>query len=387
MIKNLLISSIILTSFSLNAQRTLIAFLGNASTTADIVEADTKAAAQYTELTYGSDFKYLDVNTLVASDLEDVAVVFFYFDNTGSFELPGGGDVSSSVITMLADFVKEGGSLFLSGFATRIIDDIGRIPYEPGIAGNGNGGPNDDNWGMNFMAGMPQDVTSHAVYTGIAVTDTINPVAGNTLGHMFAPFISTGHKEDHNSMWDLGAIADLSEPHASVARGAEFEGLTNSTILGTWQHVTDMCCVAAAEFHPDGDFQGTIIAMGPAALEFSMDDNPDTVNPWESNGQLLVKNTIDYLKTLVVVSNVEEIKKEAFGVFPNPVQDIITIKTGTLESMHLTILDSSCRIVSARSGLIDGTSIDMSHLAPGVYTMNLYDSKSQPLKTIKVIKQ
>lgn len=385
--KKLLLFTLLTFSISVISQtRTKIAFLSDAASVATITEPDTQAAASLTETTYGADFKYLQASTMITSDFDDVATVFFYFDNTGSFDLPGGGSLSAGQITMLSDFVQAGGSILLAGFATRYIDDIGRITYEPGIAGNGGGGANDDNWGINFgPTGMPQDVTGHASFVGITSTDVINPVTMATLGHSFMPLISTGHKEDHNSMWDLGAIGDLTEPHASVARGAEFETLTTSTILGTWQHVADMCCVAAAEFHPSGAYTGTIIAVGAAAYEFSMADNAGATNPWQGNVDLFTTNTLNYLKALTQALSVEEVQLNAITVYPNPVKNDLYITKRNEDKLSLNLYDINGRLL-LKNVIIDNNPINITALNSGVFFAEIKDENNKTLKTVKVLK-
>lgn len=267
-----------------------VAFIGSASSISAISEADTKAAAAFLSAKYGEDFIYLQNGNFTSEDLAEAQVVVYYYDNTGSFDNPDG-NLTAASITALTDYVKSGGDMFLGGFGTRIIDDLGRIPYEPGIAGNGAGGPNPDNWGLNMTAGLPTDVTDHPVFEGLTLTDEI--VSGESIGHNFVPFIGAGYKEDHNSMWDLGAVPELTEPHASVARGAEFEQLTNSRILGTWQHVTDLCCVAAIEFLPTDTYAGRIIAIGIAAYEWEMNDG--RTNEFGANVENFTINSIEYL--------------------------------------------------------------------------------------------
>ena len=268
----------------------IIAFLGSAASISALSEADTKAAAEFLKSYYGENFIYLENGNFTAEDLEPVQVVVYYYDNTGSFDNPDG-SLTAASITALTNYVKNGGNMFLGGFGTRIIDDLGRIPYEPGIAGNGAGGPNPDNWGMNTTTGLPTDVMSHPAMQGLSLTDEIVP--GESIGHNFVPFINPGYKEDHNSMWDLGAVPELTEPHASVARGAEFEELTTSRILGTWQHVTDLCCIAAIEFLPTATYEGRIIAIGIAAYEWEMNDG--RTNEFQANVENFTTNSINYM--------------------------------------------------------------------------------------------
>jgi len=122
------------------SSRTKVAFIGDAADVASIAEADTKAAAELTQSTYGSDFKYINVTDLISGTtlLDDVASAIFYYDNTGSYDLPGGGAVPADAIAEMSDFVKAGGGLLLGGFATQIIDDLGRTSIEPGIKGEPN---------------------------------------------------------------------------------------------------------------------------------------------------------------------------------------------------------------------------------------------------------
>lgn len=271
---------------------TKVAFIGNASTIGAISEPDTKAAAQWTETHYGSLFKYISIANLTPAELADVKVIFFYYDNTGSSELPDGGAIPSSKVSVLADFVKSGRNMFMAGLANTYIDDMGRIPYNPNVVGTGAGGPNNDYWGLNNSAGKPTNVTTHPIFAGITSTSVNNP-AGATFAWTFIPLIDNGYKEDHNAVWDLGPIADLTLPHCSVSRGAEFEALTHCTILGDWQFIPDMCVVAAAEWHPTGVWQGKIISVGGSSYEWEMNDG--RTNQFQNNVTKLTQNAIDYL--------------------------------------------------------------------------------------------
>lgn len=275
-----------------SVQQDKVAFISNASTINGISEADTKAAALWAEAEYGSDFKYIAAADLSPLELADVKVIFFYYDNTGSTELPDGGALTAAQVGILGDFVKAGGNMFMAGLANTYIDNMGRIPYNPTAIGSGAGGTNPEYWGLNHSVGKPTDVTGHPMYAGITTTNIKN-AAGETFGWDFIPLIDDGYKEDHNAVWDLGAIPDLTLPHCSTPRGAEFEALTSCTILADWQFIPDMCVVAAAEWHPVGVWQGKIISVGAAAYEWEINDGGD--NQFSDNVEQLTKNAIDYL--------------------------------------------------------------------------------------------
>lgn len=69
-----------------------------------------------------------------------------------------------------------------------------------------------------------------------------------------------------------------------------FEDLTNSTVLGTWQHVVDYCCAAIVDFNPTDTYTGRIVAIGPSAYEFHQPDNP-----YQGNIDKMTANAISYL--------------------------------------------------------------------------------------------
>lgn len=273
-------------------QPTKVAFIGNASSVNNISELDTKKAAQWAATTYGADFKYISLSSLNAAELADVKVLFFYYDNTGTTDLPDGGAMSANQVAILADFVKSGRNMFMAGLANTYLDDMGRIPFNPTTVGTGNGTDNIEYWGLNNTAGKPTNVTGHPAFAGITSTK-INNALGDTFAWDFVPFLDNGFKEDHNAVWDLGGIPGLKEQHCSVARGAEFEKLTSCTILGDWQFIPDMCVVVAAEWHPVGAWKGKIISMGGSSYEWQTNDG--RTNKFQSNIEKFTKNVIDYL--------------------------------------------------------------------------------------------
>ena len=105
-------------------------------------------------------------------------------------------------------------------------------------------------------------------------------------GHDIFPLIGSGLKEDHNCMWDLNAYGLAGNPNVVVA----FENATNSTVLGTWQHVVDYCCAAVVDFNPTDTYTGHIVAIGPSAYEFHQPGNA-----YQTNMEKLTANALTYL--------------------------------------------------------------------------------------------
>jgi hypothetical protein len=164
---------------------------------------------------------------------------------------------------------------------------LGRIAeaYAPGIYGNGEGGQNNDIWGSQPIIGNAEgqiyDHSGHDIYWGM---DFVSGLYERSI----YTFIGAGVKGDHNCMWDLNAYGLAPNPNVVKT----WEETTNSTVLGTWNHVVDYCCAGIVDFAPTTTFAGRILAVGLAAYEW----NIGGVN--EKHGQLerFTSNCIGYLK-------------------------------------------------------------------------------------------
>ena len=184
----------------------------------------------------------------------------------------------------LKNYVQGDGKLLLTNHATQLVEAIGRTSgFAPGIYGNGAGGENPDVWGLQAVIGNVDgqiyDHTSSDLFTGMESGEF-------TYGHNIFPLVGSGLKEDHNCMWDLNAYGLAPNPNVVKT----WEETTNSTVLGTWNHVVDYCCAGIVDFDPTTTFAGRIVAIGPSAYEFHQPDNP-----YQSNIEKLTANTLSYL--------------------------------------------------------------------------------------------
>ena len=225
-------------------------------------------------------------------DIEKQAACWVMCDrigiNHGWQNLPGN-LASAATIDALKAFCADGGNLFLTNHATQLTVAVGRIAdaYAPGIYGNGEGGPNGDIWGVHPIIGNVEgqiyDHSGHDIYYGM----TYEP--GLYAG--IYTFEGAGVKGDHNCMWDLNAYGLAANPNVVKA----WEDLTNSTVLGTWNHVVDYCCAGIVDFNPTTTFAGRILAVGLAAYEWNLGGE----NSQQDQLEMFTANCLKYVSAPV----------------------------------------------------------------------------------------
>ena len=199
------------------------------------------------------------------------------------------GDLASTAtIEALKAYTADGGNLLLTNHATQLTVAVGRIAeaYAPGIYGSGEGGPNNDIWGSQPIIGNAEgqvyDHSGHDIYRGMKF------VSGLYERSIYT-FEGAGVKGDHNCMWDLNSYGLAPNPNVVKA----WEETTNSTVLGTWNHVVDYCCAGIVDFSPTSAFAGRILAVGLAAYEWNLGG---TANSCQGQLERFTSNCIGYLK-------------------------------------------------------------------------------------------
>jgi len=255
--------------------------------------ADEKAAVEWFKKTYVTNGIGVLVTPATIDDLDiaDQGTCWVICDRCGLkagwSNLPGN-LAANETITALKSFANDGGNLLLTNHATQLTVALGRLgeTYTPNIFGAGDGGPNPDVWGVHPIIGNVEgqiyDHKDHAIYKDMTYEPTM--YAGIYC------FESAGVKGDHNCMWDMNAISELTENPNKIA---DFESKTNSTVLGTWNHVVDYCCAGIVDFNPTTTMKARILAVGLAAYEW---DLGGTANEKQDQLELFTKNCIEYLK-------------------------------------------------------------------------------------------
>ena len=223
-------------------------------------------------------------------DIETMPMCWVMCDRIGiekGWENLPGNLASAETINALKAYTADGGNLLLTNHATQLTVAVGRIAdaYAPGIYGSGEGGQNNDIWGSQPVIGNAEgqiyDHSKHDIYWGM---DFVSGLYERSIYTFEGP----GIKGDHNCMWDLNAYGLAPSPNVVKA----WEDLTNSTVLGTWNHVVDYCCAGIIEFNPTTVFPGRIIAVGLAAYEW----NIGGPNSCQSQLERFTKNCIGYLE-------------------------------------------------------------------------------------------
>ena len=150
--------------------------------------------------------------------------------------------------------------------------------------------------GHTYTQGWCRDYNTYGEYSG--KKGLIDPSGHDMVqGMTYEPtlfagiycFEGAGVKGDHNCMWDLNAYGLAPNPNVVTA----WEELTNSTVLGTWNHVVDYCCAGIVDFAPTTTCPARILAVGLAAYEWNLGG---TANQKQDQLERFTANCISYLK-------------------------------------------------------------------------------------------
>ena len=251
------------------------------------------SAAERAALEWFSTTNKGDVVTSL-DNLNNYSVLWIMIDRVGrnqkQYPAPLYGNIQK-----LNTWVKNGGNLIVTNQATDLVSEIGRVAdFAPTIYGNGSGGNNPDDWGINAVTATAK---AHAIYKGLD--------KGLFRGNEYFPLIGGGNKWDHNSMWELSRLGYSGQ--------GDFERRTQSVCLGTWQQNTDLNIPALIEFKPTGEYKGTVLANGIAAFDWQA--------PQKDNLKKLAANMIAYMLGKPAVTEPTEPEQPAVPDTPVGVGD------------------------------------------------------------------
>ena len=204
----------------------------------------------------------------------------------------------------LKAFVKAGGNLFTAGQAARVVAGIGRTAYWPDYRSDAvqTNIAATDVWFVTTDFCTGRDLRGHAAFA-----TCVGKVEKDEVTNAIFPLISnaaTYNRTDNNNTWgdwslywrnysgnevsDSNPVPDGCDPN----RAKSLEESQNCQILGGWGHTRGLDCAGFIEFFPNGDYKGTVMAMGLAAYQWSTQNTC-------ANMQHLTKGVLDYLNTEV----------------------------------------------------------------------------------------
>ena len=266
-----------------------IGFLSSASSVSAIEEDDQKAAAEwfFDQYENGVFVSFEDIKNGNV-DVNDYRVLWWYYDENRV--LP---DIAldSNVLSKITSFYKNGGNIMLNSLACSYFWKMGRMTGEYNmVIGDGEGFENGDTWAIGATVGA-HDMTGHPIYKGISFNQDGD-------GYQWVPVIGPGYREDHNYV-----IVEVAGFHG-YGNGDEnvyaaFTAANQIQWLGVWGGIRDYFMAGVMELLPTDEYQGKAIYHGIGGFEFNQNEqgdiNPSGVNAYQSNINLITKNSLNYL--------------------------------------------------------------------------------------------
>lgn len=267
---------------------------------------------------------FLSINDLATVSRSTYSTIWIYVDrelknwntDNGKFDTGSFDALFSSSISGLTSYVQDGGCLFLCKQATRLVNKIGRIDYEP-IFENDGYSDADRIDGIKGLIGsgldgvQQSDRRSHAIYQNLS---------HGTMGDLSYPLLTVdgddiftwnaaGFVEYYSYDKDCGG--SLCKRHKEGDNGVANNEINSKNLIDWWEYywkaealgvrndIGDYCFFMAAEFKPGytkcgakSEYKGTIITMGSAAYQWG-----DNKGVGLENLKKLTSNSISYLES------------------------------------------------------------------------------------------
>lgn len=225
-----------------------------------------------TENDYG-DGQIIMNRDFLDTDLSEIDVLWIPIGRNVESIYQLNGFLNEAQKTKLIGFIKDGGNVFLSGFATyyvrslgRMTDDLTNITYKNGY------GHNSDTWAVRLADAEP----THAVWKHFGTPETQDDWKKY-------PLVS-GQRNDRNCLW-------------AGKNWTDFQNAHNCKILGFWGNGGNPDGAGFIEFYPKDDWKGTVIVNGLAAYQWKRDDYDEDQN--KENIKKLTRGVLDYLSTSI----------------------------------------------------------------------------------------
>ena len=243
-----------------------------------------------------------DGKLLTADNAPAVKVLWIYVDRLNLAIEDYDALFTGDVYAKLNAYVQAGGNIFTAGQAARVVAGIGRTAYWPEYNAAKVQTEQSDTWYVTTDFCTGRDLRAHASFANCVgkeakdgVENAIVPLTSNASA--YARTDNNNTWGDWNLYWkdyskkEVGDGNPLPEG-CDINRAKSLEESQNCQILGGWGHTRGLDCAGFIEFFPDGDYKGTVMAMGLAAYQWSSQNTCE-------NMQHLTKGVLDYLNTQV----------------------------------------------------------------------------------------
>ncbi len=278
----------------------ILAFIGKGATINDL-EDDAKAAATYAQTTYGKQFIYMPAANITATSLSNLKVAFYYELNPIKDEFVTNLGTVAEKATVIGNWVRDGGKLFLAGDAADMIFKIGRVPFSEAnwteicCSNVETGRREDDFWGISAISTTTSaDRTGHPLFTGLLDATAKNFSLFNGPTREQRIFWWKDGPSGGSCCADLEMITNFEKKYkalklASVRNIIDYYGFAviefQQTVTGT---------DAAFSTNVTKDFKGTVLMLSNTFSGYEFKAN-EGINAYQANIEKLTKNALDYL--------------------------------------------------------------------------------------------
>lgn len=273
-----------------------LAFIGSGADRNSLPDDDEQAAANFFFSKFPS-ADYLSWDAILGGgvNIYDYKVIWWHYDQRVALPEQA---TQPAVIDLFASYLKDGGSLFLSGYACQYFWTIGRFTNQYRLAiGDGSGFENNDTWGVGVTLQRQGDLWMHNM-SKHPVYSNINMYVDRD-GYQWFPVIGPGWKEDHNFV--IHEIPPTLGISANDSRDVYHRFTQRNQVewLGVWGGIRDYWMVGILEVLPNDEFKGRGFFVGIAGIEWNQNAqgniNPTGINPYQDNIEKLTENIINYL--------------------------------------------------------------------------------------------
>ena len=226
------------------------------------------------ENNYG-DGQFIMKRDFLATDLSEIDVLWIPIGRKVENIDQLNGFLNEEQKTKLIGFIKDGGNVFLSGFATYYVHSLGRMTEDlTNVTCNNWYGHNNDTWAVRLADAEP----THAVWKHLGTPETQDDWKKY-------PLVS-GQRNDRNCLW-------------AGKNWTDFQNVHNCKIWGFWGNGGNPDGAGFIEFYPKDDWKGTIIVNGLAAYQWKRDEYDE--DSYKENIKKLTRGVLDYLNTMPTV--------------------------------------------------------------------------------------